>query len=135
MDNGGGVWSFMPGDEIELEVEVFTRARVKDVLAVFAQRGDPSGSGRGPTLAFHGDVYSLEKTSEGRFNKARLYLDEENSEPLIAGDYLLNALEAQTYEGKRLPADHLPYLTIRIEQEPPEEQTARVTQLQLKEEQ
>lgn len=129
MADGGEIRSFMPGDEIELEIQVFTRARVKDVLAVFVQPWESSGSGRGPKLVFHGDVYSFSRTSEGRLSSATLSLDEDHSDPRHNGDYRLTALEVGTYHGKRLPSDHMPNLTIRIEQEPTEEQTTRITAL------
>lgn len=132
MDDGGA-WSFMPGDTIELEVQVLTRSRVKSVLAIFAMRGVTSGSG-GPRLVLGGEyesvVGSFERTSEGRLTRAVLSLNEEHSTvPPAAGDYVLIALEVITFNDNRLPSDALPDLTIRIEQEPSDEQTARFTRL------
>ena len=133
MDSFEGARSFMPGDEIELEVKLLTRSRVKSVLAEFALRGvTTSGSASGPRIVLGGEydtrVYAYERTSEGRLTKAILDFSEEHSiTPLTAGDYTLVLFEAWTFNGNRLPSDHLPNLTIRIEQEPPDEQTTRIT--------
>jgi hypothetical protein len=60
--------------------------------------------------------------------------EEHSTNPLTAGDYTLVLFEVSTFNGNRLPSDHIPNLTIRIEQEPPDEQTTRITGMRFNEE-
>ena len=89
----------MPGDEIEWEVEVFSQSRLVHVWAVFTEESESQDRQR---LILGGEVYSFEKTREGRNNLAVLHFSEEHSDPLGVGDYRLSSMNCVTSSGASL---------------------------------
>lgn len=109
--------SVMPGDNIEWDVEVFSRARMTMVWAIFV-RDDEEQPGR---MVLGGEVHSFEKpTAEGRTNHARLVYYEEHSDQLDYGDYRLESIECVTHNRSHLQVkpESVPPATIRFEREP-----------------
>lgn len=106
------VRSFMPGDEVQMEVEFFTRARVTSVEAVFVRRDQ--------RLVLAGELSSFERTNEGRINRVYLYQDDElSSSPLDSGSYPMADMVVTTHNGQRFKVQPLPSVVIRIEDESP----------------
>ncbi len=120
------VRSFMPGDEVQMEVEFFTRARVTSVEAVFVRRDQ--------RLVLAGELSSFERTNEGRINRVYLYQDDElSSSPLDSGSYPMADMVVTTHNGQRFKVQPLPSVVIRIEDESPGE-VPRITGLRFVEE-
>jgi len=120
------VRSFMPGDEVQMEVEFFTRARVASVEAVFVRRDQ--------RLVLAGELDSFERTDEGRINRVYLYRDDErSSSPLGSGTYPMADMVVTTHNGQRFKVEPLPSAVIIMEDELPVE-VPRITELRFVEE-
>jgi hypothetical protein len=90
------VLKVMPGNEIEWEVEVFSQSRLVHVWAVITKESESQVRQR---LILGGEVYSFEKTGEGRNNHAVLNFSEEYSDPIEVGDYRLSSMTCVTSSG------------------------------------
>jgi len=114
----GGILVVMPGDEIEWEVRVRSRSKLRSVRAVFSADGE--GYSRRQVLV--GEVLSEpEKDVSGRTSYAVLYRVSAESHDFREGeDYRLRSVECVTWARTKVPLPNhlLPALTIRYEKEP-----------------
>lgn len=110
------VLGVMPGDEIVWDVEVRSRSRLRYVWATFIEESEEPST----HLVLGGEVHSFGLSEPGRINEAELLYSETHSDPLIAGDYRLRAMEVITSKGANisLMPDLLPAVVIRFEDEP-----------------
>lgn len=110
----------MPGYEIVWEMQVSSQSRLRYVWAVFDDESENPVRWR---LVLGGEVYHFEKAGDRRTNYAELIFSKERSDRLDAGRYRLASMNVVTSTGtsRDIPADKLPEVIIRVENEPAEE--------------
>jgi hypothetical protein len=126
------VRNFVPGDELEMEVELAARSNITSIQARFLKDKD---SPQQRLLMLSSDDYELSARREGdvRFTRTILTLDEEQSHPpmppMVTGDYWLDSIHVTTHGGTSRRIDHGAWrVCIRIETEPAED-TPTITSL------
>jgi hypothetical protein len=118
--SGVVVREFLPGDNIEMAVELATRGNLKTIRAVFIKDGQEAGP-QGQ-LALSSRSITVRKPKTDRLIQAILTKDREwPTKTLPVGDYWLDSIRGETPLGKPVTIEYNGRICIRLLPEPEEE--------------
>jgi hypothetical protein len=119
--SGDVVRDFLPGDNIEMAVELATRGNLKIITAVFIKEGSQEAGPQG-RLALSSHNITVRKRKDDRLSHAILTRDTEWSTKILPeGDYWLDSIRGETSLGKPVSIGYNGRICVRLRPEPEEE--------------